>query len=81
MMGDGIDRSKSHNGIQFKTVQGVSITLWKKPKEKESTIKIDGKEGYLNFAEIEMKNLYMSVKSKVGEKEPINDERGRKRKK
>ena len=43
------DRSESHNGIQFKTNDGINITLWKKKKEDTSTIMIDGKKGFLDF--------------------------------
>ena len=51
------DRTSSSNGIQFKTAEGVSITLWKKMTEDKSTILIDGKKGYLNFAEEGMRKL------------------------
>ena len=63
------DRSKSSNGIQFKTLSGVSITLWKKIKEEESTILIDGKKDYLDFAENEIRKLYFLVKRKLKRKD------------
>ena len=59
------DRSKNSNGIQYKTESGVSITLWKKFKEEESTILIDGKKDYLDFAENEIRKLYFLVKKKI----------------
>ena len=56
------DRSSTSNGIQFKTKNGVSITLWKKHNENESTILIDGQKDYLDFAENEIRKLYFLVK-------------------
>ena len=63
-LGNKIDRTSGHNGVQFKSQKGVSITLWKK-KEDTSTILVDGKIAYLEFAEKDMRKLYLEVKLKV----------------
>ena len=43
-------RSVTNNGIPLKTFSGVSVTFWKN-EEEESTIKIEGKKQYLEFAD------------------------------
>ena len=69
-IGNKIDRSSSSNGVQFKSWSGVSVTLWKKRKEQESTILVNGKKDlYLDFAEKEMRVLYSSVKCKVSKED------------
>ena len=44
-----IDNSDTNNGKQFDTIEGYHIKIWKKSTEK-STVVVDGKEGYFNFA-------------------------------
>ena len=75
------DRSKSNNGIQFKSNEGINITLWKKEKEQTSTIMIDGKKGFWDFLEHDMPKLYSYVKKAVYEEfQTVTDRKDKKRK-
>ena len=60
--GSPVDRSNSSNGKQYKTSEGVSITIWKK-KEETSTILINGKKEYLKFCIDEIPKLFNEFKA------------------
>ena len=47
--------------VQYKS-EGVSITVWKKEKQSKSTILIQGRENYLNFASKQLPRLFKEVK-------------------
>ena len=56
------DQSATSTGVEFKTQNGVSITLWEKKKAKESTILISGpKSQYLNFVDKDITKLFEEV--------------------
>ena len=58
------DQTETKNGKQFKTEGGISITIWNKKKDK-STMLIDGKEGYLDFTENVLPQIFTLVKERV----------------
>ena len=52
--GEPNDRSNTGNGKQYKTEDGVSLTVWEKPESKLSTMLISGnKHEYVNFYDSE----------------------------
>ena len=54
------DNSKTDNGKQFDTNNGIHIKIWKK-KKFVSTMLIDGKKEYLTFAHNVLPQLYQEV--------------------
>ena len=56
--GHPIDRSSSNNGKQFRTLEGVTITIWEKARETHSTMLVSGNKSYLKFAISEIPRLF-----------------------
>ena len=60
--GTPINQTMKGNGLQFKTISGVSIKIWDKKSSTKNTILIDGpRDKYLSFVDNEMTNLFEKV--------------------
>ena len=47
--------------LQLKTTEGVSITIWSKETQSKSTMLIQGRTGYLQFAQNRLPNIFKGV--------------------
>ena len=72
--GEPNDRGNTGNGKQYKTEDGVSLTVWEKPESKLSTMLISGnKHEYLNFYEVEIPKGFKEVTRASREIEAENE--------